>query len=182
VVSVLACTGDWTGSWDNTTPGGADKFITPDLQRGRLVEVIERGDPALLLAHWTGVHWNGQELGFKIFQEVVRRLHSRFDNLLWMKLAELARYWAAKELTAIERAENGLRFRAPFACPAFTVRVDAEGRPGRRLRLRADERELELREVAGPRKLTAGSWCRDADAMLACLDLPKGTSQLVWGA
>ena len=63
-----------------------------------MVDVIERGEPALMLAHWTGIYWNGQELGFKIFQEVVRRLHARFDHLLWMKLSEVARYWAAKEL------------------------------------------------------------------------------------
>ena len=46
-----------------------------------MVDVIERGEPALMLAHWTGIYCNGQELGFKIFQEVVRRLHARFDNL-----------------------------------------------------------------------------------------------------
>ena len=44
VVSVVACTGDWTGGWDNTPPGGADRFITADLKSGRMVEVIERGD------------------------------------------------------------------------------------------------------------------------------------------
>ena len=28
------CTGDWTGGWDNTPPGGVDRFITADLQGG----------------------------------------------------------------------------------------------------------------------------------------------------
>ena len=40
------CTGDWTGGWDNTPPDGVDKFITADLQAGRMVDVIERGEPA----------------------------------------------------------------------------------------------------------------------------------------
>src|SRR5262245_23165803 len=111
VVSIIGCTGDWTGGWDNTPPGGVDKFITEDLQSGRMVDVIARGEPALMLAHWTGIYWNGQELGFKIFQEVVRRLHARYDNLHWMKLGEVARYWAAKELTRIERAGNRVDFR-----------------------------------------------------------------------
>ena len=62
VVSVVACTNDWTGGWDNTPPGGADRFITGDLKSGRMVEVIERGDVAVMMSHWTGVYWNGQEL------------------------------------------------------------------------------------------------------------------------
>src|SRR5438552_19173429 len=52
VVSIIGCAGDWTGGWDNTPPGGADKFISADLSTGRMVEIIERGVPALLLAHW----------------------------------------------------------------------------------------------------------------------------------
>ena len=67
-----------------------------------MVEVIERGEPAVMMSHWTGIHWNGQELGFQVFQEVVRRLHARFDHLVWMKLSEMSRYWAAKALTRIE--------------------------------------------------------------------------------
>ena len=121
VVSIIGCTGDWTGSWDNSPPGGADRFITQDLRQGRMVEVIERGEPAIMVCHWTGIYWNGQELGFQIFQEVVRRLHARFDGLVWMKLNEIARYWAAKELTRIERETGAIAFRAPFACPDFTV-------------------------------------------------------------
>ncbi|MEX2015027.1 MAG: hypothetical protein WD873_00225, partial [Candidatus Hydrogenedentales bacterium] len=27
VVSIVGCTGDWTGGWDNTPPAGADRFI-----------------------------------------------------------------------------------------------------------------------------------------------------------
>ena len=88
-----------------------------------MVEVIERGEPAVMMSHWTGIHWNGQELGFKVFQEVVRRLHARFDNLVWMTLSEMSRYWAAKALTRIEWHRGRVTFRAPFACPRFTVRV-----------------------------------------------------------
>lgn len=180
VVSIVACTGDWTGGWDNTPPGGADRFITPDLESGRLFEVIQRGEPALLLAHWTGIYWNGQELGFKIFQEVVRRLHARFDNLVWMKLAEIARYWAAKELTAIERDGNAVRLQAPFACPAFTVRVEGARRASPPIRLEAGNRLQELDEVTDARKLVAGAWCQEANAVLACFDLPKGASRIEW--
>jgi len=176
VVSILACTGDWTGGWDNSPPEGADKFITADLQRGRLVEVIERGEPAYLLAHWTGVYWNGQELGFKIFQEVVRRLHARFDHLIWMKLSEVARYWAARELTRIERTGNRITFRAPFACPQFTVRLPATA--GATPKWRGGTERAPLNEVRDARALQAGAWVREKEDLLVCLDLPKGTSTL----
>jgi hypothetical protein len=176
VVSILACTGDWTGGWDNTPPAGADRFITPDLQGGRLVEVIQRGEPAYLLAHWTGVYWNGQELGFKIFQEVVRRLHARFNNLIWLKLSELARYWAARELTKIERADARTAFHAPFACPDFTVRLKAA--PNAIPRWHATPPTAPLEEALAARDLRAGTWRREKDDLLVCVDLPKGIATL----
>ncbi len=178
VVSLVACTGDWTGGWDCVTPGGADRFITADLAQGRLVEVIQRGEPALLLCHWTGIYWNGQELGFRIFQEVVRRLHVRFDHLLWMKPADLARYWAARELTRIESRGQSLLLNAPFACPDFTLQWTAPS--ARAPRLRVGSQTTALREVDRPLHLVSGTWCRHPEGLLACLDLPKGPSTLDW--
>lgn len=178
VVSIIGCTGDWTGGWDNTEPVGADAFITADGRRGRMVDVISRGEPALALAHWTGIWWNGQELGFQVWQEVVRRLHARFDHLLWMKLSEVARYWAARELTRTERAGSTVRFRAPYACPDFTVRW--EGPVTRPPRLATPGATAELREVATPLKLTGGTWCREGANAIACFALPKGNSELQW--
>src|SRR5204863_6286738 len=134
-------------------------FITEELQRGRVVDIIQRGEPALMLAHWTGIYWNGQELGFKIFQEVVRRLNAKFDNLLWMKLSEVARYRAAKELTRIERNGNKVTFHAPFACPEFTVRLETAANSAPQLRV--NENVAALKEVSGLLKLIPGSWFRD---------------------
>jgi hypothetical protein len=176
VVSIVGCTGDWTGGWDNTPPAGADRFITEDLKSGRMVDVIGRGEPAVMVCHWTGIHWNGQELGFKIFQEVVRRLHARFDNLLWMKLSELARYWAAKELTGITRTGGAISLHAPFACPSFTVRFRSPDH--RAPRLRVNESVAPLREAPSALKLEAGAWRREGDSITACFDLPRGTSRL----
>lgn len=176
VVSIIGCAGDWTGGWDNTTPTGADKFISQDLQSGRMVDVIARGEPALMLAHWTGIHWNGQELGFQVFQEVVRRLKTRFNHLIWMKLSEVARYWAARELTLIKRSEAALSFQAPYACPAFTVKIAGarQGAP----RLTNSGQITPLREVAEPLRLTAGTWCRQGEAVTVCFDLPKGAAAI----
>jgi hypothetical protein len=174
VVSVIGCAGDWTGGWDNTPPGGVDKFITEDLQSGRMVDVIQRGEPALALAHWTGIWWNGQELGFKIWQEVVRRLHARFDNLLWMKLSEVSRYWAARELTRIERTGNRITFNAPFPCPNFTVQLPAP--PNAIPRFTSGPQLAAPREVKRPLDLASGTWQHAEQTMTVCFELPKGTS------
>lgn len=176
VVSILGCTGDWTGGWDCSNPVGADRFITEDGRQGRMVDVIERGEPAMMVCHWTGIYFNGYEVGFKIFQEVVRRLKARFDRLHWMKLSELARYWAAKELTRIEPKTSGVQFQAPYACPDFTIRMASKpnpnpkfGRPG----------ELQgMKPAASVRHLVSGTWIVEGPQLLLCLDLPKGASTL----
>jgi hypothetical protein len=176
VVSIVGCGGDWTGGWDNTPPGGADKFITEDLKEGRMVDVIGRGEPALMLAHWTGMHWNGQELGFKVFQETVRRLKARYDNLIWMKLSEVSRYWAARELTRIERDGVNLALKAPYACPDFTLSLGQL--QGQAPRLRVGTNETGLRAVPGPLQLETNTWCRHGGELLVCFNLPKGASRL----
>jgi hypothetical protein len=176
VVSVIGCTGDWTGGWDNVEPEGVDRFITADLGAGRMVDVIGRGEPAMMVCHWTGIHWNGEEKGFRVFQEVVGRLQARFNNLIWMKLSELSRYWAAKELTRIEQINDGIQFNAPFACPDFTVSVDTEfqGDP----LLRVAESSVRLDRVGGALHLRRNTWCRANDSAQFCFDLPKGESHL----
>jgi hypothetical protein len=179
VVSIIGCTGDWTGGWDNTPPEGVDKFITEDLKGGRMVEVIERGEPAFMLAHWTGIHWNGEELGFKVFKEVVRRLKARYDHLIWMKPSEAARYWAAKELTEIAAQGSTVKFRAPFACPSFTVRI--ERRPAGAFAPKFQwtrQPPVALRRIDQARELQPGTWRTDGENLIACLDLPKGSSEL----
>jgi hypothetical protein len=172
VVSIIGCTGDWFGGWDGLTPGSVDRFITEDLQGGRLPEVIRRDEPAILVCHWPGIYYNGEEVGFRIFQEVVRRLLAAYDHLVWMKPSEIARYWAARELTRIEREGDTVTLRAPFACPGFTVRISTPGPavPG----LTVQEQPVPLRELAGPLHLESGTWTGAPDAITVCFDLPRG--------
>jgi hypothetical protein len=174
VVSIIGCTGDWTGGWDCSDRGHTDRFLTPDLRGGRLVEVIERGEPAVLVCHWTGIYFNGDEVGFQVFQEVVRRLHARFDNLLWMKISELARYWAAKELTQIAWRPGQAHLAAPFGTSRFTVSLPAA--QGQAPRLTAAGQQVALREVARPLELAPGCWVRQGDRVTLAFDLPKGES------
>ena len=129
VVSIIGCTGDWFGGWDGLTPGTVDQFITADGKGGRLPEVIARGEPAIMVCHWPGIYFNGEEVGFNIFKEVVKRLHARYDNLIWMKLSEIARYWAAKELTRIRPARGPRRDPGAVRLPGLHDRGEG-GNPG----------------------------------------------------
>jgi hypothetical protein len=176
VVSIIGCTGDWFGGWDGLTAGSAEQCITADLKGGRLPQVIDKGEPAIIVCHWPGIFYNGEEIGFKIFQEVVRRVHARYDHLLWMKLSEISRYWAAKELTRIERKPDGLAFTAPFATADFTV--DIAGRPDAVPRLVAAGKQTSLQPVKKPTDLKSGTFHRHAAGVMACFDLPKGKSTI----
>ena len=176
VVSIIGCTGDWFGGWDGLEPGSADKHITEDLKGGRLPEVIARGEPAILVCHWPGVYFNGEEVGFNIFKEVVRRLEARYDNLLWMKQCEIARYWAAKELTQIDKQGRRVTFTAPFATTRFTVRLSGSSQAPPGLTLAG--KPVELRRVTAPLQLQSGTWHSDGSGIMVCFDLPKGKSTL----
>jgi hypothetical protein len=177
-VSIIGCTGDWFGGWDGLSPGNPDLCITADLKGGRLPEVIGRGEPAILVCHWPGIYYNGEEVGFRIFQEVVERLHAAYDHLLWMKLSEISRYWAAKALTRIERSGATVTLDAPFGCPIFTVAV--HGQPAALPRLVAGGNTVPLREVRTPLDLDAQSWVRQGSEIQICFDLPRGRSTLEW--
>ena len=176
IVNVIACTGDWTGGWDCTDRGDLDRFITADLKSGRMVEVIERGEPAVMLCHWTGIYFNGEEVGLKIFQEAVRRMHEKYDHLLWMKPSELARYWAAKELTQIERAGERVILQAPYACPSFTVRIATEQKRPPRITSAAPAEPLE--EASRSLEVQSGTWLREGESTTVCFDLPRGQTTL----
>jgi hypothetical protein len=87
-----------------------------------------------------------------------------------MKLSEISRYWAAKELTSIQwsDARSGLEFHAPFACPGFTFRVPLSATP-------APEG---LKEVNTVEQLRPGSYVKEPKALTCCIYLPRGKSQL----
>ena len=144
-----------------------------------MVDVIQRGEPAIMVAHWTGIYWNGEELGFKVFQEVVRRLEARFDHLLWMKLSEISRYWAAKELTRIEKVGDTLVVNAPFAAPRFTLRLTTSSGTPPKLVTRESRREF--KEVSHRREIKTGTWLREGKDLTVCFDLPKGRTELLLG-
>jgi hypothetical protein len=174
-VHIIGCTGDWFGGWDGLVPGDSDKFITDDLQQGRMVEVIDSGQPAIMVCHWPGIYYNGTKLGFNIFKTVVQRLEEKYGSLNWMKLSEISRYWAAKELTKIEVFKNEITFNAPFASKGFTIHVDTRVK---KVKFTAQNQEQELSLVKNLLN-NSNSFVTSRNSTNICFNLPKGESKII---
>ena len=172
-VNVPAGTGDWFGGWQGDRVPDTDRYCNRDATSGRMVELIERKQPAIMLCHWPGMYSNGTESGFRAFQRIVTSLNARYrDQTVWMKLSEIGRYWAAKDLTAIKRIGNQITFDAPFDVKHFTLRVtNAEGPP----RL-----DVKLKQVMEMSALTAGTWYQSGQDQMICFNLDRGKSFLRW--
>jgi hypothetical protein len=139
------------------------------------VEVIESGEPAIFICRWPGIYYNGAKLGFEIFKTVVNRLHEKYDHLIWMKLSEISRYWAAKAFTKITLQEKKIEFNAPFATDLFTIRIPIQlSNPV----FRIGKTELRLRQVQSEKGLDHGTWYPTVNHTIICIDLPKGISEL----
>jgi hypothetical protein len=131
-----------------------------------------------MVCHWSGIYFNGLEVGFTIFKEAVRRLKMHYpDALIWMKLSEVARYWAARELTRVERRPDRIELSAPFACPAFTIKTAAN--PEAIPRLATNGTSIPFREVMRPSALESGTWLRSGEDVTLCFDLPRGRSTIL---
>jgi hypothetical protein len=176
-VNVPAGTGDWFGGWDGAETSQGNKYATADASAGRMVELIEQRRPAVMLCHWGGMYCNGDPQGFRDFQQVVMALDKRFkDQTLWMKVSEIGRYWAAKELTKLSWNGRTLQLNAPFACPNFTLRIAGESIA--KIVHRAGAAAQELRPVSTLASLNSGQAHHTPNSTVACFDLPQGVSEL----
>jgi hypothetical protein len=179
-VNVPAGTGDWFGGWDGDRLSEPDRYATADASSGRMVELIERGDPAVFLCHWPGMYTQGTKAGFQAFQQVVLAINQRFkDQTLWLKMSEIGRYYAAAELTRIERHESTLTLRAPFDTRRFTLRIPGKASAASVV---SAEESVRLTEVPSAAALDSGHWLREDDSFVVCFDLPKGETSVSWAA
>ncbi|MFM7055571.1 MAG: hypothetical protein ACKO2P_01470 [Planctomycetota bacterium] len=180
-VNIPAGTGDWFGGWEGDVVPQPDLYATADATSGRLVQLIEAGQPAFFLCHWPGLYSNGTKAGFLAFQQVVNAIHGRFRSQLhWMKLSEIARSQAARVLTAVRRDDTGFVLNAPFACPEFTVELPASGQPGQIPVVVATGQNTLLTEAPGREALREGTWCRSGEGYLVCFRLQKGETRVTW--
>lgn len=184
-VNVPAGTGDWFGGWDGDRKSEGERYCNRDATGGRMVELIERGQPAVMLCHWPGLYGNGSEEGLQQFQQVVMALEQRYaDQTRWMKISEIGRYWAAKELTKIQSNGSTVQLSAPLACRDFTLRLKAADGPlpsAGKVLCRAGGELRMLSETSSRSGLTAGHYWRDAKDIVVCFDLTRGQNTLALG-
>ncbi len=178
-VSIYAGTGDWFGGWDGDQKPDGDRYCSRDATAGRMVELIDENEPAIMLCHWAGMYTQGTKQGFAALRRVITALNTnRADQIIWMKLSEIARYWAAKELTRVKQADRDISFKAPFACPLYTVRLP--GKPGSPPTVIAGQKRTALRQVSKANQLVSGTWLRESNSSVFCFDLSKGQSVVQW--
>ena len=128
VGEIIAATDDWTGSWTGYGEVKVDKYITADLQGGRLPAVIDAGDPAILLSHWQGFYGlhNDDRRGFNALKTVVRRLKERDpqgEYTQWRKCSEIANYACARAMAEAAVEGETVELDLPLRVADFTLRL-----------------------------------------------------------
>lgn len=178
VMNVPAGTGDWFGGWDGASKSEGTKYCNEDATEGRMVELIEARQPAVMLCHWPGMYCGGTLEGYRDFQRVVTALHRRFSsNTIWMKVSEIGRYWAAKHATTWQIASESIQLTAPLDCKDFTIRLPARAS---QLTLETSDKSIRLKSVSTEASLTSGSFLAGGQSSVACFDLPAGECTLRW--
>ena len=179
-VNVPAGTGDWFGGWQGDGLVEADRYLTVDGTSGRMAELIDRKEPAVMLCHWPGMYCNGKLTGYYAFQRIVRTLKEvHGDRTIWMKLSEIGRYFAAKKLTKIEPMENVVTLRAPFSASDFTFAIESKSIG--QIRFERRNEQLKLRRVESKVDLKPGTVFVQQGKAVCCVDLPKGLSKITNG-
>ena len=150
VGEIIAATGDWTGNWTGYGEVSVDRYITSDLQGGRLPAVIKAGDPAVLCSHWQGFYGmhNDDRRGFRALKAIVRRLREldpRGERTRWRKVSEITNYACARELAQVSVQGDEIALDLPVRVPELTLRiagvepraVSVDGMPLKRVESRA---------------------------------------------
>ena len=169
VGEVVAGTHDWTGSWTGYGAVSEDRYISADLQGGRLPALIEAGDPAVLLSHWQGFYGlhDGDRRGFNTFKTVVQRLRQRDplgEYTRWRRCGEITSYECARQLAQVEVEGSEIRLDLPVRVPELTLRIGAADVAG----IRAAG--VPLRRVARRSEFETGTFWVQGDVVLAAFD------------
>ena len=94
-----------------------------------------------------------------------------------MKLSEIARYWAAKELTSMRSETGVVTLKAPFAAPGFTLELPLSKTPPTVSHAGTDS---QCTKVSSMQQLRSGTWTElgTNGRVVVCIDLKKGTTEI----
>lgn len=100
VVSVPANSPDVFWRLDQATPeerlkqinAGIDRLLSPDGRSGRIRQLIDSGDPVILITHWQSLYAQGTGLGLDSLGVLAERIQKVFGKgVEWVTCSELAR-------------------------------------------------------------------------------------------
>jgi hypothetical protein len=176
VGEAIACVGDHTGSWTGYGEADPDKYVSEDLRSGRLVQVIENGDPCILVSHWQGFYGmhDGDRRGFCTLQTVVdrlRQLDPHGERTIWRKTSEITNYSCMRALASVDLTSSldgcTIALDLPVRAPELTLRLT--GGVARAARdVRVDGRPLERAASRGA--FRSGSYVPNGDGVLIAFD------------
>jgi len=177
VGEVIAGTDDLTGNWTGYGAVSADYYITADGQGGRLPELINAGDPAILCSHWQGMYGlsNDDRRGFRTLKTVVRRLQMRDpygEHSRWRKCSEITRYAIARAMATISVKGDTIQLDLPVQVPEFTLRL-ASVMP-REIRVN----DVPLQRVRHRAAFESGTWYIQDEAVLLAFDVTRRKTTL----
>jgi len=174
ITSIVGCTGDWFGGWTGFDAGSADRFITEDLAGGRLPPILAKELPCVLVSHWAGYYFGGDEVGFDVLKELKRRLDA-YDpdgsKTIWMKNSEIGHYWMARELSEITPAADGVTVTTRFPTENFTLRLDGPARG-----VRVDGKDIT--EAGSRAAFRSGKYLAEGDDVYVAFDLAEGETKV----
>lgn len=180
IASIIGCTGDWFGNWTGYDAGDPNLFITEDLQGGCLPPVLARELPCVLVSHWPGFYFGGDEVGFAVLKEVKRRLDA-YDpdgtKTRWMKTSEIGHYWMARQLSDITVTPLGnerwqVAIDTNFPTENFTLALGAQVQ-------RVQCNGVDLRAVTSQRNLAEGTFLIRQQETIVAITLPHGNTDLL---
>jgi hypothetical protein len=77
---------------------GIDRLVSPDGRTGRIKQLIESGNPVVIVSHWQSLYTQGTGLGLEGFASLAERIKKVFGpNLEWVTCSELARRHAESQ-------------------------------------------------------------------------------------
>ena len=140
--------------------------------------MLGRELPAVLVSHWPGMYFNGEEVGFQVLQEVKRRL-DRYDpdgsKTRWMKFSEIGHYWMARGLSdiSVTDSEQGsaVQIETHFPTADFTLAVD---QPLQRVQVNG----MDLRPVYSQVALAQDTFWVDGARTVFAFALADGTTAI----
>ncbi|HHK41914.1 MAG TPA: hypothetical protein ENJ50_05795 [Planctomycetaceae bacterium] len=178
VMNVWAGTGDWFGGWDGDREPEPDRYCNRDATAGQMVERIEKREPAVMLCHWPGLFSQGTRKGFHAFQRVIQSLESRFaGEIHWMKLSEIGRYYAAKEMADVRYESRTVHVETPVEAPNCTFLIT--GQPPFDPVVITGSMQQRLRQVSRRADLVEGSHFVEGETCWVCFRLGKGRTRIV---